>query len=531
MAATQSPLKLGIAIPCYDRHVPLLTRVLNSIEAQSVKPSYVVISCSSLDVDQPIQESAYKYSFPLEILQTTHRQNAAQNRNLAAYRLLEKGCSYLSFFDADDVMHPQRLEAIHNAFHVAPKTRFVMHNYTPSNSDKKSSVQSMTVEKHQTKYTSISVIQNGLYRSPTGCALVKQKRNDTVQYPCHHSQSTVTADLFDKIRYREGKMYERREDALFCGDILQLNVPSAYIKESLSTYYEEGSWTFSKQKEKEKEKEQQMISKQPISDSTVVVTLTDQAYLEKCIRTLKQLRTRGKWDGDVVVLTVDFNMPTSITNELKLTTKRISHLDHTPLWEAWKTHPIPKKDDNRHYQKVTQWDKLQVFSEDFLKWKRVLFLDAGIYIFNSIASLLELPYANKMLAPDDSDPHDNGNRLKCQIHLESNPSLQPAFEKEFGPFAELGERKYFLNCVFLFDTSLIKTLNISLMRQWMYKYPIMGCNEMGIMNLFFRNHWTPFPLRSIAGEHYLFSWAENCYKTATPKANEFCLLKYPNYPA
>jgi len=155
-----------------------------------------------------------------------------------------------------------------------------------------------------------------------------------------------------------------------------------------------------------------------------------------------------------------------------------------------------------------------------------------MWIMNPIQPFLELPYKKKILAPDDADPHDNGNRMECQFHLDSNTNVKKMFQNEFG--LDILKKRYFLNCVFIFDTSLIHTEKVHRMREWMYKYPIMACNEMGVMNLFFHNHWEPFPFRSRSGDHYLFAWSESCWGiqgSKPPKAKEFCLLKYPNCPS
>jgi GT2 family glycosyltransferase len=40
-------MKIGIAIPCYNGHVELLFKLLNSIQNQTILPNKVVVSCSS----------------------------------------------------------------------------------------------------------------------------------------------------------------------------------------------------------------------------------------------------------------------------------------------------------------------------------------------------------------------------------------------------------------------------------------------------------------------------------------------------
>jgi hypothetical protein len=197
--------------------------------------------------------------------------------------------------------------------------------------------------------------------------------------------------------------------------------------------------------------------------------------------------------------------------------------------EQYKAHPLKEQDDGRILGKLFQWDKFAVFSPFFQRWKRIVFLDAGIHIFASVEPLLRLEYEGKILAPDDSDPYDNGRRFNCQLELETNPGATDALFQEY-PRSILEER-YFLNCIFVFDTALISHVPIDELVATMNKYPICRCNEMTIMNLLFtmkERCWKPFPQTVVTeeGEKYLFGWSERNYRE-TPSWNRFHFMKYP----
>ena len=260
--------------------------------------------------------------------------------------------------------------------------------------------------------------------------------------------------------------------------------------------------------------------------TTVFVTLTDQTYFSKALMTLQDLRGRGKWKGDMVLLTVGFDAePSSVPQGCTL--RRIEHIDHEPLFRVWDKYPLTPMADNRHRGKVYQWDKLQVFTEFFTQWERVVFLDAGLRVFDSVDSLLELPWKGKLLAPDDADPYDNGNRLVCQFDWKANPEASAKLLRDFG--VGLQSKRYFLNCIFLFDTALLKLRPYEVMKAWMVEYPICCCNEMGIMNLFFTVHhscWEAFPQRVESKEKYLFGWNEANYRER-PNWEQFVFMKYP----
>jgi hypothetical protein len=182
--------------------------------------------------------------------------------------------------------------------------------------------------------------------------------------------------------------------------------------------------------------------------------------------------------------------------------------------------------DGRHFSKLIQWDKFYSFSPFFKRWDRVVFLDAGIRFLDSVKPLLDLPWKNSFLAPDDSEPYDNGNRFNCQLDTQANPQVLTELLTDFS--SSILDEKYFLNCIFLFDTSLLQKNTVEEMKEMMMKYPISLCNEMGIMNLFLNfklGLWKPFPQRTPENK-YLFGWNERNYRE-NPTWESFHFMKYP----
>jgi hypothetical protein len=137
---------------------------------------------------------------------------------------------------------------------------------------------------------------------------------------------------------------------------------------------------------------------------------------------------------------------------------------------------------------------------------------------------LDLDWRGKLLAPDDSDPYDNGVRFRVQLDLDANPDVKSALLSEY-PETILDEH-YFLNCMFVFDTALLERVSFEEMIQAMNDYPICMCNEMGIMNLFMTcklKVWKPFSQK--VGKKYLFGWNEANYRD-NPSSESFHFLKY-----
>jgi len=253
---------------------------------------------------------------------------------------------------------------------------------------------------------------------------------------------------------------------------------------------------------------------------TVVVTLCDTGYFPKAKRTIDEVRNKGGWAGDVVLIAVDFQ-PEDIPGVQLFC---VTHVDTSELVRNLRTHPIRPMEDNRHLGKLYQWDKLQVFRKEFANWKRVVFVDAGIRVFRSLEPLLSLSWRDSLLAPDDSDPYDNGRRFRVQLDLDANPVATKRFFDSFP--SSILNRSYFLNCMFVYDTALLNRVSYEDMVRFMNDYPICMCNEMGIMNLVFTfklGVWKPFPQK--VGSAYLFGWSESNY-IEHPPADAFHFLKY-----
>jgi hypothetical protein len=216
---------LTVCIPCYKYHIPHLKRCLDGIEAQTVKPTAVIVSCSSSKhADWDAVFSGTCYTFPLHILLVEERKNAAENRNAAA---AVATTDLLSFFDADDWMHPRRIEVLLTGFQLYPETDILLHSYmTPPETHLPFDV-----------FETPTLVPNTLKRAPSGCAIDGTNPGARI----HHAQCTVKRSIWSTVKFREAPQFCRREDALFCGDVLtRPGIQTLYCSNSLSKYFEEG---------------------------------------------------------------------------------------------------------------------------------------------------------------------------------------------------------------------------------------------------------------------------------------------------
>jgi glycosyltransferase involved in cell wall biosynthesis len=214
-------MKIGVAIPCFIKHIDKLYNLFESINNQTRLPDHVVVSCSSSKPNDflKIYENRSQYKFPFIIVATEERRNAAQNRNRAASYLKT---DIITFFDADDIMHPQRLEVIEYTFSLPVDV--LLHSYFKGDE----------CDQEFPTITNVNPILNELSIAPSGCIVLGY-----LDYRIHHGQVTVTKSVFDKVKFPEDESYETREDCAFCVEVFRIpNIQSAYSLYPLSKYYE-----------------------------------------------------------------------------------------------------------------------------------------------------------------------------------------------------------------------------------------------------------------------------------------------------
>ena len=269
-----------------------------------------------------------------------------------------------------------------------------------------------------------------------------------------------------------------------------------------------------------------------MASTTVLVTLSDVNQQSRAKRTILDSRTRGEWKGDIVWITVGFDPSPVFTEFHRVRTYRVEHLDTRPLLDYYQQHPLRPTCDDRETKKLTQWDKFYVFDSWFLQWERVIYMDAGLRIVDRLAHLLELDCTGVLLAPDDAAPYDTEKRFDGIIEADAgrHPEVVESLLKEYPP--EILKERYFLNCIWMYDTALLHRIHLTDLIDAMHRYPICRCNEMTIMNLLFtfkHRVWRPFPEHCPREDRRrLFGWTERDrdYGPYTTW-RDFCFLKYP----
>lgn len=259
---------------------------------------------------------------------------------------------------------------------------------------------------------------------------------------------------------------------------------------------------------------------------TSFVLVTDNHYFHKAIVTINDLRTVGNWTGDMVVITIDFNLDEQYKINNHIIEKKFTSIDKTNLLQ--KIGPTGfENSDKREIHKLNQWEKLHVFDKYFSKWDRIVFLDAGLRVLDDVNCILELDYKDKILAPIDGTQLITRPTDIFRHQLDHrNTEIIELVKRDFGE--EIFESNFMLNCMWIYDTSILHICNKEQLIEAMNTYTVCRTNEMGIMNLLFHfkyRLWEKFPPIASNGK-FLFEWSELNNNFHTTWRN-YCFLKYP----
>ena len=268
------------------------------------------------------------------------------------------------------------------------------------------------------------------------------------------------------------------------------------------------------------------------SPKTVFVLVTDEKYLYKTKMTIIDLRSRGQYSGDLVLVNLDIStINPNFLDFYSIIEKRFPPIEEkNELIQKLHYSPFLDTIDGREICKTNQWEKLHVFDEYFAQWGRVVFLDAGLRVLDNVHdTILALDYKGKFLAPDDGGNFSvlpNPNKLFRTQVSQTFPKRIHSLKYDFGE--NILDDAYFLNCIWVYDTAILKTVTKEEMIDGILKYPVCKTNEMAMMNLFIHfkyKLWERFPVRASNGK-ILFDWNE----TNNPEPStwrDYGFIKYP----
>jgi glycosyltransferase involved in cell wall biosynthesis len=215
-------MTIGVAIPCYSGHVRYITPLLDNIAESTRKPDDIVISCSSSENNRTL---AFVYKdMSVRIWYSTERLNQATNRNRAASLLKT---DLITFIDADDLMHPKRIEYLCKAFESRPDIDVVYHNYLYNHVSKRNDPFWDEPE--------FNPLPNPMVKNPAAVGLMVLT-NPPGQYEHHHAHVTLRKAVFDRLKFDEEWRFYRMEDSIYGVKLLNNNIPMLFLNNRLTRY-------------------------------------------------------------------------------------------------------------------------------------------------------------------------------------------------------------------------------------------------------------------------------------------------------
>lgn len=250
-----------------------------------------------------------------------------------------------------------------------------------------------------------------------------------------------------------------------------------------------------------------------MSDNCVIL-MCNKPYLEKAKNTIKQLRDVGKYQDDIVLL---------IGNDLKdenilidnVIIKYFPDIDRSAIVEILKKKPIF---DGREVNKIFQWHKIHIFDTYFKRWKKCLYIDSGMHIFNPIHKIMDLDCKDKLVAHSDSYP-----TFEWKLKIQFDSIQFPELYKELCSIYNL-EIDYFQSGILLYDTNIIDENTKKDLLDLSNKFINSKTNEQGIMNIYFnciKKIWEPVKIKDDETYYYDY-WERN-----NLRYSNYIMLKYP----
>lgn len=251
-----------------------------------------------------------------------------------------------------------------------------------------------------------------------------------------------------------------------------------------------------------------------MSDNCVIL-MCNKPYIDKAKKTIEQLRIIGKYDDDIVLLIGD-DLKNENINFQNVIVKYFPDIDRSSIIEILKDKPVSL--DGREFTKSFQWHKIYIFDIYFKQWKKCLYIDAGMNIFNPIDKIINLDCTNKLLAHSDAYPKYEW-KLKIQFDEKNFPELYEELYSKFNL-----EIDYFQSGILLYDTNIIEYNTKNDLLELSNRYINSRTNEQGIMNIYFnciKKIWEPIKIKDEDIYYYDYWERDNL------KYSDYIMLKYP----
>lgn len=218
------PLGVSLVIPCVPAHVRYLAECVASARAQTRLPQEVVVALSSCAPAEAHEaEAAVRAAsgpMTVRILAQDAPASAAENRNRGASASSQP---IVSFMDADDTMHPQRLERVVGLLQEH-RADAVLHGFA-----------------HNSPCDAWEVGSGNVIAPEEAC--LREAADRTCVHltfaAVTHGHITVRRRIIEAVQ--QDPRAARREDSLFVRQVFEAGFRVAITDDRLSTYWQERS--------------------------------------------------------------------------------------------------------------------------------------------------------------------------------------------------------------------------------------------------------------------------------------------------
>jgi hypothetical protein len=223
-------MKIALGIPCHAGHLKYLPRLFENIQQQTRKPDCILLSISS--VTEPI--TIPNISIPTYVFVSSQRQCAGMNRNVIGSKC---DADILCFADADDLLHPQRLELTELYFKMYPHDDLLVCNhYTEAHSifpseDAWKTFPWSTIKAPNLQSDCLKIA----YERPITIYVQDHKKRPLPRYgDLHRGHIAIRGHVMKKIQYTPN--FGCGEDGEFCVNMLKAGMTGGYCYDKTILY-------------------------------------------------------------------------------------------------------------------------------------------------------------------------------------------------------------------------------------------------------------------------------------------------------
>jgi cellulose synthase/poly-beta-1,6-N-acetylglucosamine synthase-like glycosyltransferase len=206
-------VKLSFCITCWDQDFKYLKRLLPYLESQTKLPDKFIISSSTLSEDQIQSVPKEIKGTPVTFINSKKALYAGGARNQGA-SICET--EFITFFDIDDIPHPQKIEITYTAFSNLKADCFT-HN----------------LNTYQKQFESIEKPFNFDLITQSVSIYLKPPNNSYSEVT--HGHLSCRTNIFKNIKYNESM--RRGQDSDFCMRLLKNKYNIYYSPEILISYF------------------------------------------------------------------------------------------------------------------------------------------------------------------------------------------------------------------------------------------------------------------------------------------------------